>query len=295
MSTLSFVRNGSARQLRAGCSTTVGVMVLDLGNAFYTELVRGIEDRLAADGLLLMLCSSDEDPQREARYLRQFAEQGVRGMLVAPFQTSPQWLADLASLRTPVVLLDTHATSLPSVGVDNVLGARLAVEHLLGNGHRRILLANGPSDLQQCRDRAAGAEEAVRLAGLDPATVLDEITLPDTTAEAGAARMNEVLGRGLQVSAVFCVNDSVALGVMRALRSHQVSLPGDVAVVGYDDVPLARELAVPLTSVRQPMPEIGWRAADILLSGQQTGHVSFAPELVVRASSDWRVAPAGRT
>ena len=284
---LHFVRNGTARQLRAGRPMTVGVVVLDLGNAFYTELVRGIEDRLAADGLLMMLCSSDEDPDRERRYLRQFAEQGVCGLLIAPFRTSPQWLASLTAMQTPVVLLDTHSTDLPSVGVDNVLGARLAVRHLLDNGHRRILLANGPRDLQQCRDRAAGAREAVRSAGLDPAEVLPESCLPDTTAEAGATGMLAAWDTGLEVTAVCCVNDAVALGVMWALRDRGVIIPDTVAVVGYDDIPLARELAVPLSSVRQPMREMGWRAADLLLSNRLE-HISFAPELVIRASSTWR-------
>ncbi len=287
MADLQFVRNGTARQLRAGHSLTVGVVVLDLANPFYTELARGIEDRLASEEHLLMLCSSDEDPERERRYLRQFVEQGVRGILITPFQTTPEWFSELSSLRTPFVLLDTHSTDLPSVGVDNVEGARLAVDHLLAAGHRRIGLVNGPADLQQCRDRATGAEAAVTARGLDEREVLVRAQLREMNADSGAAAVAGLLDAHPDLTALFCVNDTVALGALRELRIRGVDVPQQVAVVGYDDVPLAKELRVPLTSVRQPMHDIGWRAADMLLT-QQTEHVSFVPELIVRASSDVR-------
>ena len=287
MSELGFVRNATARQLRAGHSQTVGVVVLDLANPFYTGIVRGIEDRLSQDNHLLMLCSSDEDEDRETRYLRQFAEQGVRGILITPFGNLSERFDILTNLQIPVVLLDTHSPDLACVSVDNVKGARLAVTHLLDMGHRRIALLNGPMELQQCRDRSAGTMAAVYEAGLDPADVIIEVPLPDTTGDDGAEAMRRILDSSDEPpTAVFCVNDIVALGVMRTLRERDVEVPQQMAVVGYDDVPIIKELRTPLTSVRQPMHDIGWNAADLLLTGT-VKQVRFSPELVVRASSDY--------
>ena len=178
MNELGFVRNATARQLRAGHSQTVGVVVLDLANPFYTGIVRGIEDRLAEDNHLLMLCSSDENEDRETRYLRQFAEQGVRGILITPFGNLNERFDLLTNLQIPVVLLDTHSPDLACVSVDNVKGGRLAVAHLLEQGHRRIALLNGPMEIQQCRDRSAGTRAAVYEAGLGPADGTNEVLLP---------------------------------------------------------------------------------------------------------------------
>ena len=288
MNELGFVRNATARQLRAGHSQTVGVVVLDLANPFYTGIVRGIEDRLAEDNHLLMLCSSDENEGRETRYLRQFAEQGVRGILITPFGNLNERFDLLKNLRIPVVLLDTHSPDLACVSVDNVKGGRLAVAHLLEQGHRRIALLNGPMEIQQCRDRLAGTMAAVYEAGLDPADVIIEVLLTDMTGDDGAEAMHHLLDSGDEPpTAVFCVNDIVALGVMRTLRERNIAVPEDIAVVGYDDVPIIKELRTPLTSVRQPMHDIGWNAADLLLT-DTVKQVRFSPELVIRASSDYR-------
>lgn len=283
---LKFVRNASARQLRAGRSQAVGAIVLDLGNPFYTELARGIEDRLLADDVLLMVASSDEDPVREARWLRMFAEQGVRGLLVSPSEATRDHLRRVAELGIPAVLLDAQSATYASVGVDHVSGGRQAVRHLLAQGHTRIAHLSGPASLSQSRDRLAGARDAVVEAGLDPDEVLLVRHLPGMRADDGQAGLLEVLADPRPPTAVFCINDIVALGVMRELRLRRMELPRDMAVVGYDDVAFASELMTPLTSVRQPMHELGWTAADILLAGpDRSDHRVFRPELVIRESS----------
>lgn len=284
MSELNFHRNASARQLRAGVSHTVGVIVMDVGNPYYTELARGIEDRLAQDDHTLILCSSDDDPRREARFLRLFAEQGVRGVLVTPMSTTKQRLTDLRQLGIPSVLMDSNSSQHAAVGVDHVSGGRQAVAHLLAQGHVRILFLAGPAELQQSRHRLKGAIEAVQSAGLDPTQVLRVVNLPTMNAHEGERWMNAALESGPPPTAVFCINDIVALGAMRALRAKGLSIPNDLAVVGYDDLYLATELMTPLTSVRQPMRQLGWAAADLLLTG--TPHSPFEPQLIVRTSSD---------
>ena len=286
---LGFVRNASARQLRAGRSQTVGAILMDLSNPFYTELARGIEDRLAQDDQTLMLCSSDEDAEREGRYLRLFAEQGVRGVLVTPFSTTKDRLKQLARLGIPSVLMDARSTKISSVGVDNVAGAKAAVSHLLEQGHRRIGFVNGPLEIQQCRDRAQGAADAVTEAGFDPDAVLVTRVVDPMTADQGQIALTGLLDEATGITAVFCVNDIVALGVMRELRLRQMAIPEEMAVVGYDDIHFAAELMTPLTSVRQPMHQLGWTAVDLLLTKpDEIEHVQLTPELIVRQSSTFR-------
>lgn len=287
---LGFVPNGSARQLRVGTITTVGAIVLDIGNPFFTDVARGIEDRLSRDDYTLMIASSEEDPDRESRYLRLFEEHGVRGVMLVPATDDVEHLVTLHERGVGVVVLDrpSPVPELSSVAVDDALGGELAARHLLAQGHTRIALLNGPHTIRQCADRHAGVVRALATAGLDPATALEELTV-SLNADGGEARTLELLERAPadRPTALFCANDLVALGALRTLRRAGVSVPDDVAVVGYDDVTFAAELAIPLTSVRQPTHELGARAADLVLRDPEAGpeHVVFQPTLVVRESS----------
>jgi len=287
MRELDFVRNASARQLRAGQSTAVGAVLLDLSNPFYTALARGIEDRLALDNLTLMVASSDEDPEREERVLQLFAEQGIRGLVITPTKTTKKRLERLDAFGIPSVLLDSQSKRHASVGMDNVSGGRQVVRHLLERGHRRIACLGGPEHLEQSRDRLAGAVQAVVEAGLNPDEVIVSRWLPGMSADDGQRAFIDVYdGEAAKPTAFFCINDIVALGVQRECRLRGYDMPSSVAVVGYDDVPFASELMTPLTSVRQPTHEIGYAAADLLLSGAgRDVHQVFRPELVIRASS----------
>lgn len=291
---LQFVRNASARQLRAGTIQTVGAIVLDIANPFFTEVARGVEDRLAAEDYTLMLSSSDEDPEREARYLRLFEEHGVQGVMVTPSAGSIDALLAARDRGVDVVLLDATSPfdDISSVAVDDVRGAALAIEHLVGLGHRRIAFINGPLSIRQCADRRAGVLQALLAADLDPEQALVEVTIGSLNADGGEEGIAQVLDETDRPTAVFCVNDLTALGVLRTLRARDVAVPADMAVVGYDDVTFASMLTVPLTSVRQPTHQLGWTAADLLLrqrtEGERFQHqrVQFQPELVVRGSSD---------
>ena len=288
---LGFIRNGAARSLRAGESRIVGAIVLDIGNPFFTDVARGVEDRLAEADRVLVLCSSDGDPARTKRYLNLLREQDLHGLLVTP-TGGLEDLRVVASGGVPVVLLDRHAgeRDFCSVAVDDVKGGQLAGSHLFDQGHRRIGFLNGPSTTQACVDRRKGVRAACRKAGLDIATSLVELT-PGLNSAAGERGAEELLALDEPVTAIACVNDLVALGVLRALNRHGVAVPEDIAVIGYDDVEFASELSTPLSSVAQPRYALGRTAADLLLAEASSNgthvhrQVRYQPELVVRASS----------
>jgi LacI family transcriptional regulator len=285
---LDFVPNGSARQLRAGTITTAGAIVLDVANPFFTDVARGIEDRLDESGYTLMLASSDEEPEREARYLRLFEEHGVQGLMVVPATPDVAHLEAVRARGIRVVLLDrpSPVETLSSVAVDDRAGAAAAARHLVELGHERIAFLNGSHAIRQCADRAAGIRSALVDSGLDPETALVEVTIDGLNADGGHAGTRTVLDLPDRPTAIMCVNDLAALGALRALRAADVPVPSGMAVVGYDDVAFAGELATPLTSVRQPTQLLGHRAADLLLDEDDTVvQVTFQPELVVREST----------
>lgn len=289
---LGFVRSEAARRLRHGGSSLVGVLVHDISNPFFTEAARGIEDRLREDGRIPMLGSTDSDPERERELMTLLAGMDVHGVIVTPSASTLDNLAVLAGRGIHVVLMDHPPISaeLSTVSGDDVAGARAAIAHLIELGHRRIGFVNGPLTVRQSVDRRDGVIAALDAAGLDPAQVLVEIEAVSGgqgyTADAGAVGAAALLGNDSPPTALFCANDQLAIGAMREVRRRGLSIPDDVAIVGYDDVSVASELITPLTSVRQPMREMGAAAADLLLSGDgAVRHIVFQPELIVREST----------
>ena len=283
---LGYVRNGTARQLKLGRSNTVGAIVLDMSNPYFTELARGIEDRLNQDNGTLILTSSDEDADRESQLLDLLAEQGVRGIVITPSRGSTVQMRHLRRLGLPVVVMasDQLGLDLPTVGLDDVAGGRLALGHLVERGHRIIGFINDSHDLPHCAARSRGALEAV--AATDGQVQLVEVLIEEHGSAGGERAMQKLLTQQPRATAAFCYNDITALGAMRAVRKASLTVPDDVAVLGYDDVYFAAELTVPLSSVRQPNRQMGWAAADILMNPPpQTPHLVFQPELIIREST----------
>jgi LacI family transcriptional regulator, galactose operon repressor len=287
-----FVRSTAALQLRVGKSLTVGVVLLDLANPFFAEMVRGAEGVLRDKGYVLMVCSSDESLDHEKRYLRVLEEHRVDGLLITPVERELTALASLSARGIPTVLLDRDAgsTGLCSVTVDDVRGGELAASHLLELGHKRVALVNGPPSIRQCADRRQGARRAFRRAGRRPEDGLWELPVPALTVDHGQQAASLLLARRPRPTAVMCANDLLALGVLKGLTSAGVAVPEEMALVGYDDVSFASMLSPPLSSVRQPKYELGASAAELLLEEAAGGDhrhrsVRFEPELVVRASS----------
>ncbi|MFI7579488.1 substrate-binding domain-containing protein [Kocuria kalidii] len=293
---LGYVRNDVARQLKAGRSRTVGLVVQDSANPFYNEIGLGAETAAERLGQAVIIGNAGLSPERESLYLGLFEEQRVRGVLVTP-QTPERARVDaLRSRGTPVVLVDEHAVSgeYCSLAVDDVEGGRSAVAHLLATGRRRITYVGGPDTLHQVRDRRAGAQRAV-----DAVTgaSLDSVATTALTVLEGRRAGEQLLelSPDRRPDAVFAANDLLAVGLLQALVfTGRVRVPEDVALIGYDDIDFATSAIVPLSSIRQPARLIGRTAVELLEdeitgTGHRHRHVSFEPELVVREST--RPAP----
>lgn len=289
---LGYVRNDVARQLKAGRSHTVGLVVQDSANPFYNEIALGAETAAEKLGQAVLIGNAGLSPGRETLYLDLFEEQRVRGVLLTPQSPGRSRVDALRSRGTPVVLVDEHAPPARycSLAVDDVEGGRMAVEHLLANGARRIAFVGGPTSLHQVVDRHAGAEHAV---GAVHGATLEVVTTTALTILEGRRAGKEILDRpaSRRPEAVFAANDLLALGLLQALVfTHRLRIPEDVALMGYDDIGFATSAIVPLSSIRQPARLIG-RTAVELLEDEITDpdhhhrHVSFQPELVVRDST----------
>jgi len=288
---LGYVRNDAARQLRVGRSSTVGLVVLDVRNPFFTDLARGAESEAARHGLSVILGNSDDDVDREAGYLDLFEEQRVRGILISPYREVGPHLRRLRERGTPAVLVDRRSEDeqFSSVSVDDDLGGWLAANHLIETGRRRILFTGGPFDIRQIVDRQAGARRAV-----DEADGVTFETLPTpaasvadgrSTGDAIAARLAED-----RPDAVFAANDLIAMGVLQGLARHGIRVPEEIAIIGFDDIDFASAAVVPLSSVRQPSQLMGETALRVLLAEiddptSAAQQIVFEPELVVRAST----------
>lgn len=291
---LGFVRNESARQLRAGRSRTIGLVVLDVANPFFTDLARGVEDEASRAGLAVILCNTDDTESKEKRYLELLEEHRVQGVLLTPVAGAGIRLAELQRRGTPVVLVDSRSpySGQCSVAVDDVSGGDLAISHLLAAGHERIAFISGPVAIRQVADRHEGALRALRRAGREPGKLrIIEAGALNVGAGQRAGASVAAMPPGERPTAVFCANDLIALGVLQEMTRHHIRVPEDIAIIGYDDIDFAAAAAVPLSSVRQPRHELGRTAARLLLDetadgdGHQHRQVIFQPELVVRQST----------
>lgn len=289
---LGFVRNEAARQLRSGGSHSVGLIVSDMRDSSFAELAGGAEDRASDASLAVLLGNSDASAEREQGYLDLFLEQRVRGVLVSPVDADLARLAKLRAAATRVVLIESPSSdhNFSSVAVDHVAGGRVAVEHLLSLGRRRIAFVGGTASDWRVAARLAGAQAAV--AAVYGAS-LEVIDTPALTVLSGR-EAGEMLGNRqayARPDAVFAANDLLALGVLQAFTMMgELRVPHDIALIGYDDIEFAASAVTPLSSIRQPSALLGSTAVELLLAetaGDDSApqQIMLQPELIVRAST----------
>jgi LacI family transcriptional regulator len=293
---LGFVRSSAAHQMRGGNSRCFGAVVLDAASTSATETIRGLADAVHEQGCAVVVCSTDGSPEREARYLRLLEEQRVQGIVITPATRNVSHLYTLRDRGTVVVLLDRNGQNgeLCSVSVDHAGGGELTARHLFDLGHTRIAFINGPLHLAQCQARRRGMRRAARMAGLDADESVLEYTIDPLTA---FGQVEPIVDSFLELderpTAAVCVNDQVALTVLRFLAERGIRVPRDISVVGYDDVEFAAMLSPSLTSIRLPKYELGRAAAELLIAETADPHhrhtdICFDAELIARQSTTAR-------
>jgi len=283
---LSFVRNDAARQLRVGRSRMIGLVVQDIANPFFVDVARGAEQRAKEFGYAVLLGNSDFQDDQESTYVELFSEQRVSGLLLSPLHESLLGLQPVQRQGIPVVLVDRDASAqgFRSVSVDDVAGGSLAAEHLINQGRHRLGYAGGNLSIRPIHDRFAGARSVVVATAYCSITPFTSKTL---TAEDGRVLGGE-LGQRVRagdIDAIIAANDIVAIGVMQTLLAQGIRVPDDVAIIGYDDIAIADNVVVPLSSIRQPSAQIGAAAVDMLLDLTPAMSTIFRPELTVRKST----------
>jgi LacI family transcriptional regulator len=287
---LDYIPNNLARNMRAGSSRILGLIISDIGNPFFTAVVRGVEDVAQRHGYSLVLSNTDEDPDREAASLGVMAAERAAGLIIATTNQNGTALRRFADMGLAIVAIDRHVVDLPtdSVVVDNESASYEAVMHLVRLGHRRIAIIGGPADADTARERMRGYERALREARID---LQDELVRQgDFRETAGLTMTRELLDLPDPPTAIFAVNNLTTIGVLGALRERGVEVPSAISVVGFDDIPTAELLDPPLTVIQQPTYRVGVRAADLLIRRLRepdaaVKEVVLSARLVVRGST----------
>lgn len=263
---LNYRPNVSARNLRTQKSMAVLMVVRDIGNPFYLDIVKGVEAAARAAGYAVLMGNTENDPGREAGYFDMLRDGHADGMILMT-GTLPDRLygpAQTTDMPVVVALEVIEGTRFPHVQIDNRAAARLAVEHLIGLGHRRIAHVAGPLPEPMAAERAAGYREAMAAAGLSvPEGYLRR---GDYLLHTGQALCRALFELPEPPTAIFVANDEMAFGAVHELRHMGLAVPDDVSVVGFDDLYLSEAFFPPLTTVSQPRAEIGRRAMSILLA-----------------------------
>ena len=298
---LDYVPNALARGLLKSQIPVVGVIVHDITDPYFAEVVRGVEDAAELGGYLVITCSSERDGAREASYVRLLRSMRAAGVIFAgsglddpaSVEELPRHVAALRASGAAVVHLSPHAQGEPEISVDNRSGIASMVAALVELGHTQIAFLAGPSTLYVARERLAGYRRGLAEARID----VDERLIIDTgfSAEAGARAIDDLLAThlepGTDFSAILCANDLLALGALQRLHEHGIDVPGDVSVAGFDDIPVAAMTAPSLSTVRLPLREMGKRgfeAAIRALEGEQVMPEILPTEVVMRDSTGRR-------
>lgn len=290
MAKLGFTINQQARSLRAGRSNTIGLLVRDLGTGYIGEIVRGIDVELADSQYDLMLYTTHRRKTKEATYVTVLTRGLADGLLLILPRDPEAYLESLRQRRFPFVLVDHQGIDDegPAVGATNRQGAHDATRHLIELGHRRIGFVTGTMDLGCARDRLAGYRAAHADAGLpvDPALLREG----DFFQPSGYSAAKELLALSNPPSAIFASNDVSAFGVMEAVRDTGKRIPDDMSIVGFDDIPQASQVNPPLTTVRQPLADMGATATRMLLEliedrDRPAQRIELPTELIIRTST----------
>jgi LacI family transcriptional regulator len=269
---LGYVPNFVARGLRTSKSFVVAMVVPDITNPLFPPMVRAAEQVLSQAGYTLVLTDTDNDAATERRQVEQLRMRGTDGFIIATARWDDPLLEEIADQGVPSVLVNrnTGTHRLPYVGADERTGMQLAVEHLAGLGHRRMVHLAGPQDTSTGRERSSAFRQAVRGLGLPTGRSLVRVCSAYTEA-AGAEATSRLLESGQDATALVCGNDLIALGALGVLAEAGIRCPDQMSVVGFNNMAMVDRLTPPLTTVRLPLHQIGELSARLLLAEIEGG------------------------
>ncbi|WP_310964658.1 LacI family DNA-binding transcriptional regulator [Nocardioides terrisoli] len=289
---LGYVRHEAARHLRSGTSKTIGLLLLDAWNPGFLDVARGVEDATARDGWTVLISNSARDLEREKTYLRLFAERRVAGLIAVPHDQFGENLRRIRAGGIPVTVVDRAESGDDemSVAVDDVTGGALAAQHLLDLGHRHLAFVGDEAAAAPIHERLTGVRRAVDAMSNGSRPIRLDVIPAELTVDAGRVVGDRLATAVDRPTGIVASIDLLAFGILQALLQHGLVVPDDVSLCGYDDIPFARQLSVPLTSVYRPHYEMGTTAAAMIvgaLSGEppEPRHALFTPKLVVREST----------
>jgi len=296
MQRLGYVANRQARSLAGGRSNTIGLLVPDLGTGYIGEIIRGIDTELSWNDIDLVLYTTHRMATKEANYVANLARGMVDGLLLVLPRNPVDYIETLTRRNFPFVLIDHQGTveSCPAVGATNWQGAYTATEYLITLGHRRIGFITGSIDLGCSQDRLKGYRSALRTHHIaETPELVYEGTFFQPDGYAGACALLDLPD---PPTAIFASNDVMAMGVMDAVRNRGLRIPDDISVVGFDNIPQSAMVYPPLTTVQQPLEQMGRVAAQMLIGilndiEKDTTRIELPTELVVRGSTS---SPKGR-
>ncbi len=287
---LRYQPSALARGLVTRRTHTVGLLISDIANPFFIRAVRAVEDVAQENGYNVILCNTDEAPAKETQYLRVLMEKRVDGIILATTAASRRAVREIQWRHIPLVLFDRELAGVAThvVKVDGILGGRLATEHLLALGHRRIAIIHGPLDRSTGVERLEGYRATLRAAGLRPDPLLTREG--DFKQESGYRWAQALLDLTPPPTALFCTNNLMTVGALQALLERKVRIPDELSLVGYDDMEWWTLTHPPLTTVGQPVYDLGREAMRLLLTqigrekGRRPQRIVLKPELILRES-----------
>ncbi|RMQ43199.1 LacI transcriptional regulator [Pseudomonas cichorii] len=287
---LDYVPSAVARSLKAKTTSTIGLLIPNGTNPYFAELARGIEDHCERNGFCVILCNSDDNPEKQRNYLRVLLEKRVDGLIVSSVGGDVSIAGGLAEVRTPMVIVDRELEGIDAdmVRIDHEQGAYLATRHLLDLGHEHIACIGGPLNTVVTEMRFVGYRRAMHEAGIE---VQPDWMLHSEFSSVAGYESAVALLDSQPPTAIFAGNDVMAIGVLRAAAERNIRVPRDLSVIGFDDIQMSRYVYPALTTVGQSIMQLGETAAEMLLSRlaeSSTGAIRkrlVTPNVVVREST----------
>jgi LacI family transcriptional regulator len=295
---LNYIPNTLARSLVTRQTKTIGLIMPDIANPFFPEIARGAEDKASQSGYSIIYCNTDDNVEREDKYIDTLTEKMVDGIILAHSADREDGLLGLKRCRVPIVLIDRDYDLPNVIGkvlIDNTEASNKGVQYLLDKGYQNIVYIAGPMNTQTAKDRLEGYKIALEERQIKYCD--SNVKIGEYKSKWGEVAAKELIEEDKKFDAVFCGNDLIAMGVIKALKNSKLKIPEDVAVMGFDDIYMASIIEPELTTIKQPNYEMGFSAVELLINaieskdpqtsetGKKDNTIVLDTELIIRKSS----------